>query len=202
MAGGVITLTGSNTYTGGTTVNAGAERRRWRRTAFRRLLDARRRRVGIEHAMVRPSGFADGQMQISGGSSGFSSTAVSGVANVTFGTLVASESLTWGTADLPTRRPGARRCCRDRSLEFHESGRFQRRLRTVLVESSTATMSGTLSGPAGGLIKDGPGTLILSGTNTYMGGTEVVAGTLVLADADALASGTSLSVGAGAHIAI
>ena len=44
---------------------------------------------------------------------------------------------------------------------------------------------------------DGTGRLILSGTNTYGGGTIVEAGTLVITSAYALPDGTSLTVGAG-----
>jgi autotransporter-associated beta strand protein len=45
------------------------------------------------------------------------------------------------------------------------------------------------------LTKTGGGTLILSGTNDYSGGTYVEAGKLVLLSSDALADGTSLTVG-------
>jgi len=44
----------------------------------------------------------------------------------------------------------------------------------------TVTLSGVLSGP-GGLVKDGDGTLIISGANTYAGTTTVDGGKLVLA---------------------
>jgi autotransporter-associated beta strand protein len=50
----------------------------------------------------------------------------------------------------------------------------------------------------GSLAKAGLGGLILSGANTYDGGTLVNAGTLVLASSTALAEGASLAVGAGA----
>ncbi len=50
---------------------------------------------------------------------------------------------------------------------------------------------------AHGIIKDGLGTLILSGSDTYTGGTSVVAGTLILASGAALPDGTSLTVAAG-----
>ena len=43
----------------------------------------------------------------------------------------------------------------------------------------------------------GPGTLILSGTDTYTGGTDVAAGTLAVKTSPALPAGTSLTVGAG-----
>ena len=41
------------------------------------------------------------------------------------------------------------------------------------------------------------GTLILSGTNSYTGGTNADAGTLYVTDSQAIADGTSLTVGAG-----
>ena len=50
---------------------------------------------------------------------------------------------------------------------------------------------------AHGIVKDGLGTLILSGSDTYTGGTSVVAGTLILASGAALPDGTSLTVAAG-----
>ena len=43
--------------------------------------------------------------------------------------------------------------------------------------AAKATFSGTIDGPAN-LIKDGEGKLILSGTNVYLGGTEINLGTL------------------------
>jgi fibronectin-binding autotransporter adhesin len=68
--------------------------------------------------------------------------------------------------------------------------------------SSTTSFSGTLQDGAavGGLalLLDGPGKLVLSGTNTYTGGTIVEAGTLIAASPTALAAGSSLTVGQGA----
>lgn len=51
---------------------------------------------------------------------------------------------------------------------------------------------------AHGIAMDGPGTLILSGSDSYTGGTTVDAGTLIAASAAALPDGTSLTVGADA----
>ena len=50
---------------------------------------------------------------------------------------------------------------------------------------------------AHGIIKDGLGTLVLSGSDTYTGGTTVDAGTVVIAGNMALPDGTSLTIGAG-----
>jgi len=61
---------------------------------------------------------------------------------------------------------------------------------------SGGTMGGTIQG-AGSLTKVGPGTLILSGSNTYQGGTTVDAGTLTVNTSAAMPAGTSLTVAAG-----
>ncbi|WP_081716147.1 autotransporter-associated beta strand repeat-containing protein [Paraburkholderia mimosarum] len=61
---------------------------------------------------------------------------------------------------------------------------------TVLTANSNAstTFSGDISG-AGGIDKTGANTLTLSGANTYSGGTDVAAGTLIATNASALGSG-------------
>jgi len=56
---------------------------------------------------------------------------------------------------------------------------------------------GLAYGGAGGLIITGPGSVTLSGTNTYTGGTSVSSGTLVVTSSSALPGGTSLTVAAG-----
>ncbi len=58
------------------------------------------------------------------------------------------------------------------------------------------TLSGDISG-TGSLIDSGDGQLILSGSNSYTGGTAVDAGTLYVTNPAALPTGTALTVGAG-----
>lgn len=60
----------------------------------------------------------------------------------------------------------------------------------------TATITAPLAGSAG-LVKQGAGTLVLSGSNTYGGETRVAAGTLQLGSSSALASASTLNVAGG-----
>ncbi len=68
---------------------------------------------------------------------------------------------------------------------------------TVQVDSSFVYCnSGSLSG-TGGLTLSGPGTLVLAGTSSYFGGTDLEFGTLIVGNSGALPAGSSLTVGAG-----
>ncbi|MCL1633627.1 autotransporter-associated beta strand repeat-containing protein [Luteimonas sp. SX5] len=66
----------------------------------------------------------------------------------------------------------------------------------VAQAGSTLTMSGIATG-TGGLFKDGAGTLVLSGNNTYTGGTQVTAGILQAGSNQAF-GGNATGAGAGA----
>ena len=67
---------------------------------------------------------------------------------------------------------------------------------TVLpANGSQLTIAGGISGPSS-LTVDDLGTVVLTGLNSYTGGTNVALGTLVVANSYAIASGTNLSVGA------
>jgi autotransporter-associated beta strand protein len=67
---------------------------------------------------------------------------------------------------------------------------------SVNVSGSTLTMNGTISGSSS-LTKNGAGTLVLTGTNTFNGGVDVLGGKLVIKGAAALMNKSNLSVGAG-----
>ncbi|QHE90867.1 transporter [Pandoraea fibrosis] len=64
-------------------------------------------------------------------------------------------------------------------------------------DASNSTFGGTISG-AGGLVKQGTGSLLLSGAQTFTGGIDVVAGRLALQGNNALAGSNVLTVGDGA----
>jgi autotransporter-associated beta strand protein len=72
-----------------------------------------------------------------------------------------------------------------------------------LAQSSTLTISGNISGTGSGtqaLTETGSGTLVLSGSNSYAGGTTVSGGTLVLTSASALSSAGNLVVSDGGQV--
>ncbi|SHO67718.1 autotransporter-associated beta strand repeat-containing protein/T5SS/PEP-CTERM-associated repeat-containing protein, partial [Pseudoxanthobacter soli DSM 19599] len=70
----------------------------------------------------------------------------------------------------------------------------------IMVDSGTATIASVLAGTAG-LEKTGAGTLILSGTNTYTGGTTVSAGTLQLSGGGSMSGGAITIAGASGETA-
>jgi autotransporter-associated beta strand protein len=70
-------------------------------------------------------------------------------------------------------------------------------------QAGQSTFSGTIAnGPTNrvALAISGPGTLILAGSDSYTGGTDVSEGTLILASRSAIVAGTSLTVGADATL--
>ena len=72
-------------------------------------------------------------------------------------------------------------------------------LAVVLSNSGVLSISGDISDDNGAesltLTGDGTGELILGGTNSYGGGTNVINGTLILEGPEAIAAGSSLTVG-------
>ena len=66
----------------------------------------------------------------------------------------------------------------------------------VEVLSGTQTLTANIAG-CGSLVVDGPAELVLSGSNSYTGGTVVDAGTLIVDTSSAIPDGSSLIVGAG-----
>ncbi|XHO83433.1 autotransporter domain-containing protein [Azospirillum sp. A29] len=62
---------------------------------------------------------------------------------------------------------------------------------------TNTTVSGSITG-TGGLVKAGTGTLTLSGSGSYTGGTTITGGTLAASSASALASTGAVSIGSGA----
>ncbi|MGU3496664.1 autotransporter-associated beta strand repeat-containing protein [Xanthobacteraceae bacterium A53D] len=73
---------------------------------------------------------------------------------------------------------------------------------TLLVDDTrTLTLTGAIAG-AGALDKTGAGTLVLGGTNTYGGDTNVMAGTLVATGGQAIGDSSKVSVASGAAFVV
>jgi len=196
----LVTLSGSNTYSGATVVSAGA------------LVMANVDGEGLSPnsnlvlaggvlgndtaSFTRSLGTGPEQVQWTG-SGGFA--AFGGILTVTIGGLAAPTPLVWGSGGfVPSGDALMFDSTSDGLIEFKNPINLNGAARTVTVNSSGAyaKMSGGLSN--GGLLKDGPGTLILSGKNTYTGPTAVLAGTLKLASP--IRQSSSVAIASGAQL--
>ncbi|MCX6996375.1 MAG: autotransporter-associated beta strand repeat-containing protein, partial [Kiritimatiellaeota bacterium] len=146
--------------------------------------------------LERVGGTGQGQMQITGGTSGFS--AFGAPVQVAFGSIAAPTALTWGTAPFQPGTFVLNTSVADNTIDFKNAIDLGTSARTVQVNANVATLSGILSsGVGGGLTKTGAGTLVLANANTHSGTTTLSAGTLNLAHALALQNST-VSVNGGA----
>jgi autotransporter-associated beta strand protein len=75
---------------------------------------------------------------------------------------------------------------------------LQSNLSVTVLAGDSLTIGGGLSGSGESLAMNGPGKLVLQGSNSFSGGTTVLSGTLVVASPNALRDGSSLIVGASA----
>jgi fibronectin-binding autotransporter adhesin len=215
----VVALTGSNTYTGNT---AGANFGNGVATLRAddgiglpggSLLALTELVIETGTDLMRPSGNSAGhfmrvaQAGSSTGASGFS--AYGGPVNVAFGTSLGSlENLTWGSTNF---NPGnnargliLNEKTANNSLDFRNNINLNTQTGIVIVNAThaaaIATMSGVLSGTGtSGLKKNGVGTLVLTGANTYDGATTVSAGTLVARNASAFGDAPTNNVSVAAN---
>ncbi len=116
------------------------------------------------------------------------SLAFQGTVNFTLG---GTGSLTLGTGYL-TRSPGAAG-----TQTIAQPVILGANATWDIAGSGQLIVSSAISGPFS-LTKQGPGTLTLSGSNSYSQGTVVTAGKLIVSNANAILSGSNLTVGSGA----
>jgi autotransporter-associated beta strand protein len=144
LSGGTLVLSGTNTYTGATTVNAG-------------ILS-----IGVDNNLGTAPGVATaGDLTLNGGTLNTSATF----------TLNSNRGIALGTGG-----------------------------GTVDVNNGTTLTYGGIIAGTGALTKADTGTLILSGANTYTGGTNINAGTLRLGASERLYNNSAVSVAAGATL--
>ncbi|EBC4693277.1 autotransporter outer membrane beta-barrel domain-containing protein [Salmonella enterica] len=161
---GTLTLSGSNTYTGGTTINDG--------TLIATSVDALGSGDVTDDAVLELNTGGDfinniggtGRVEKSGDEtltlSG--SNSYTGGTTISDGTLVASNVESLGTGDVTNNA----------TLELNTGGDFTNNI-----------------GGSGQVVKSGDDALALSGANSYTGGTLISSGTLVATNVDALGSG-------------
>ncbi|GLQ49479.1 beta strand repeat-containing protein [Dyella flava] len=157
--GGTLILSGTNTYTGGTTINAGT---------LQGNSNSLQGNIVNNAALVfdqTGSGTYSGVISGSGTltMNGTGMLTLTGANTYTGGTTVNAGTLQGDTTTL--------------------QGNITDNAALVFNQGSDGTFSSVISG-SGSLTKAGAGTLILDGTNTYTGGTTITAGTLEVGDSN------------------
>ncbi|ECC3634743.1 autotransporter outer membrane beta-barrel domain-containing protein [Salmonella enterica subsp. enterica] len=159
-----LTLSGSNTYTGGTTINDG--------TLIATSVDALGSGDVTDNAVLELNTGGDFDNAISGSGqvvkSGDETLTLSGSNTYTGGTLISDGTLVATSVDAL----GTGDVTNNATLELNTGGDF------------TNNISGS-----GQVVKSGDETLTLSGANSYTGGTTISGGTLVASNVEALGSG-------------
>lgn len=159
--------------------------------------------------IAKTNGTGAGEIQITGGRSGFSEIGDS--ATIVKLNNDAAHELVWG---IPVFNPSelvlqTEWTAGNASINFQNKIDLNGATRTVrcnkvLAGTGSATISGVIRTSTGtaGLIKTGPGRLILTGVSTYDGGTTVSEGTLQFSAANTIAgSGRNVTVARGASVA-
>ncbi|HAK8857851.1 TPA: autotransporter outer membrane beta-barrel domain-containing protein [Salmonella enterica] len=161
---GTLTLSGSNTYTGGTTINDG--------TLIATSVDALGSGDVTDNATLELNTGGDFDNAISGSGqvvkSGDDTLTLSGSNSYTGGTLISSGTLVATNVDAL----GTGDVTDDATLELNTGGDFDN----------------AISG-SGQVVKSGDDVLTLSGVNSYSGGTLISDGTLVASNVEALGTG-------------
>jgi autotransporter-associated beta strand protein len=181
-AAGTLTLSGSNTYSGGTTVSAGTLQ----------LGDGSANNGYVQGNILDNAAvaFANPAAQTySGVIGGNGSLAKSGSGTLT---LTGSNTYSGGT----TISGGVLQLGDGVSQNGYIAGIIADNAALNFADPSVQAFAGTISG-IGSLTKSGAGTLTLTGSNTFTGGTTVGGGTLTLGNTAALLESTLDTSGAG-----
>ena len=181
---GTLVLAGTNIYTGTTTLSAGVLRANdgvglpaTASAGGGSNLTLNGGVIETSTNLERVGGTGQGQMQITGGISGFSANG--GAVQVAIGSLASPTALTWGTAPFNPSTLVLNAATANNTLEFKNAIALGTAARTVEVDANVATISGIISGGTGGaLTKTGLGTLVLNAAESYTGLTTVALGSL------------------------
>ena len=177
---GILTLSGGNGYLGATTVTGGVLRLS-NATALSGGIGATGGTTSlsmnggyVELAngnFQRGLGTGDDQVQITGGTSGFSANGAARIVNLGG----ASAPVTWGTGSFLPSTFVLNGTTANNTLDFQNAIDLNGGSRTVFVGSNVATISGAISNGTGtgSLTKTGIGSLTLTNANTYNGATTI-----------------------------
>jgi autotransporter-associated beta strand protein len=161
------------------------------------------------YTMTRSLGSAAGQVQLPGGNSGFAMNGAS-TSTIRFNNSNTFEVI-WGgdhfkpdalVLNCATSQAGANLTF-DNPLDLKGANRIIRSDATA--QNITATMARTIRNTGGspaGLIKDGPGLIVLSIANTYNGGTTINDGTLRFASLTSMPATGNVAVNNGGTLGI
>ncbi len=153
--------------------------------------------AAIQQGVLSESGGTFGLTKVGGGSLTLSGTNLySGSTIVNGGVLIAANNSAFGTGPLIINSSGAgfgysNGVAIQNSLTLHSSGIL------YVGSNATAIQEGIISESGGsyGLTTPGEGTLVLSGANTYSGGTSLTGGTLVATSSASLGTGSITFMG-------
>lgn len=193
---GLVVFGAQNNYNGTTTINAGVLRG----------TDG----VGISGSNVslnggvwesaasitRGLGSGANQVQLTGangGTSGFSSANAAGI-TVALGGTASPTGATFGSGPLQMNTLVLNATTATGPLEFLNSINLGAGNRNFFTGANTATISGTLSGIAGAFFKEGAGTLVLSASNSYTGGTTINTGRLEIAPTGRINASSGITI--------
>lgn len=191
---GTLELSGANTYTGPTQINAGA------------LKLSSSSALGIGNLVInggvlllgsgdfnRVTGSGTEQVQFLA-SGGFGASGATRTVNL-------GASVVWGTAGFVPVNSSLilSSSAADATVIFSSSMNLNGGIRTVQANDGLAAVDGQLSGNLtnGGLLKTGAGTLELTGSNTYSSTTTISSGALRLASTGALSVNSNLILSGG-----
>jgi autotransporter-associated beta strand protein len=130
-------------------------------------------------SFTRTLGTASQQVQITGGTSGFSAFGSAATINLNNN----ASTIQWGSATFNPTTLVLNETTATAALTFQNGIDLNAANRTINVNANTATVSGAIvnnGGGTAGLIKGGAGTLVLNNANTYNGATTINGGTLKL----------------------
>ena len=189
--GGVLILSGSNSYTGVTRVNEGVLR-----AADGVGLSSGSALVlnggvfeSTASTFARALGTAAGQVALTMDTTGFSAAGTAVAVNLGG----SGATIQWGGANFDPAALLLNASTATAALNFQNGLDLNGATRTIRVDANAATISGVISDSASsapaGLIKLGNGTLVLSQANTFGGGIMISAGTVGVGNNGALGTG-------------